>query len=156
MLARDPGNLPATVGLADLFGRAGEVEAAISLFETAVGTHPRSAVLWCTYGDFLVSLGRCADAIESFKRAEKIDPTSAETQARLAIAYRGLAQLDDALTYFDWAQEFVAIQLAHPSGAGNRCNWPAVNSPMAGGSSTGATRRTRPGPIFSRNGTARR
>ena len=105
VLAKDPNNLTATVGLADLFGRAGEVDAAIALFETGARSHPRQIELWSAYGDLLVSLGRCADAVECFKRAERIDPTSPETHARLAVAHKGLGDLEAAGTYFDQALE---------------------------------------------------
>lgn len=79
---------PDNVGHANLkaaaFGRIGDFEAAIALYESVLAAEPRQPRIWMSFGHMLKTVGRQADGIAAYRRALALAPELGEAWWSLA------------------------------------------------------------------------
>ncbi len=101
----DPKNYDAMFGLAKLYEKAGQVDLADSLYQTAIAGDTSNIALKRSYGLFLVDQGRYADAITYLEEVSKKLPNDKDVYEALYKSYKALAEQykdtsKDTATYY--------------------------------------------------------
>jgi tetratricopeptide (TPR) repeat protein len=91
-----PSDLPTLIWLGRLYLDQGRPADAAPLFSKALALSPRSVAALAGAGRVALEQRDYATAVQRFERALEIDPESESLHAPLAMAYRGLGQLDKA------------------------------------------------------------
>jgi tetratricopeptide (TPR) repeat protein len=105
LLARDPANADALLGLAQAFARRGDRLAAAGAARRAASLLPDRLDAQLQLADHLRDVGNFADAIAPLERAAALAPGVPRIVARLADAYRLTARPDDAFAVANAALE---------------------------------------------------
>lgn len=81
---------------ADVHRRLRQWERARELYQEVIQKEPNNSTALVDVGAYYLERHEYAQAIEQFKRASEVDPTSAEAQYNLSWAYRGSYRFDEA------------------------------------------------------------
>jgi tetratricopeptide (TPR) repeat protein len=96
VLKLDPGNLAATVWLAETEWEEGRTEAAAVAFDSALKRDPRCVRALAGRAKAELAQGNAAAAVEAYKRALDLQPGSASLRYSLGLAYRQLGDSEQA------------------------------------------------------------
>jgi tetratricopeptide (TPR) repeat protein len=96
VLAHDPRNVGALVGLSLVALASGQTDAAVRMAHAAVGAEPLSGTAWVTLGQSLKSAGRTTEAGTAYEQALRLEGTD-------SLARMGVAELKIALDQPDAA-----------------------------------------------------
>jgi hypothetical protein len=92
-LKRWPGNLPATIGLANIHNERGEHARAIAILRDAQAKHPQSAIVANNLAQALSDAGRQTEALAQIdKVADPQSPFAAEIKTTRALILQRMAQ----------------------------------------------------------------
>ena len=94
VLAEDPDNLGHANLQAAAFGRIGEFDDALLLYERVLKEAPNQPRVWMSYGHMLKTVGRQADGVDSYRRAIALQPALGE--AWWSLANLKTVRFDDA------------------------------------------------------------
>jgi len=97
LVQKHPGNDKVRYAHAMICQQAGDIDAAISAFQTTVKISPSHLQALANLGGLLVSAGRHDEAIAPLARALELAPDSAPARYNLAQAYRAQGKLPAAL-----------------------------------------------------------
>ena len=110
VLALRPDDFPALVWLGRLLLDKGRPEEAEPLFAKALALMPRSVAALAGLGQANLARRDFAGAARHFEEALAIDPASESLHSPLAMAYRGLGQLDKAAPHLrQWKNTDIAV-----------------------------------------------
>ncbi len=94
-----PDDIAALVNLGQTYQLAGQSERAKELFEKAIGADPSQAAAQAGIGEIALSQGDFALAIRSLEAALKLQPAATELHYPLAMAYRKMGDVTNALAH---------------------------------------------------------
>jgi tetratricopeptide (TPR) repeat protein len=70
-------------------------------FRRAIELNPNSAIAHCSYGNYLMPVGRFAEGLVEYRRAEELDPLSPVVVGGLSIGYLLTDRVDDSIQQFN-------------------------------------------------------
>ncbi|OWK41634.1 TPR domain protein, putative component of TonB system [Fimbriiglobus ruber] len=100
VLATDPKNKTALVGLAHLYTRIGDRDKAIATYKTAVQYHPKDAELAYQFASAEARFGDWAGVAEAATRALALDPENRKYQKTLAYSLAQLGRWQESYAAF--------------------------------------------------------
>jgi len=89
-LALDPANATAAYELCEIHRRAGDLEEALKLFETAVDHYPDFEQAQLGLGRVLLATGKLEPAVDHLRKAIALDPENDVSYYQLSRAYQAL------------------------------------------------------------------
>ncbi len=122
VLAKDPRNYEATVGLGNLYFDAGQSEKAIEMYKKALEINPNDVNVRTDMGTMYRNAGNFDKAIEEFRKAASLDPKHEQSRYNLGITlYQEKKDLKGAA---DAWEELLKINPNHPAAESLK---PAIN-----------------------------
>lgn len=118
ILAKDPGNYNAIVGLANLYYDAGEPAKAIEMYQKALNINPNDANLITDMGTMYRIAGDFDKAIEAFRKAASTDPKHEQSRYNLGVTLYD--KKSDPNGAADAWEELLKINPNHPNAEGLR------------------------------------
>ncbi|MDO8445432.1 MAG: tetratricopeptide repeat protein [Deltaproteobacteria bacterium] len=118
VLAKDPRNYEATVGLGNHYFDAGLPEKAIEMYQKALEINPNDANVRTDMGTMYRTTGNFDKAIEAFRKSASIDPMHEQARYNLGVTlYQDKKDLKGAA---DAWEELLKINPNHPNAEGLR------------------------------------
>ena len=161
--AAEPGGLPASLPLHQLFDRAlvasreGDFAAALPLWDAVIERAPQDAAAWSNRGNVRLALGDAEAAIADQTRAMELDPENPDPHLNRGTAEEALQRWDAAEADYRWILERDA-EASRPLDAsalynlgnvmGSRGDWSAARSSFS------AAAEARPGFAMARSSAA--
>lgn len=96
VIADDPNNVEARLGIARLQYKTGQKQDALSVLSSTAKQHPESTQAWVEYGRFYSDQGQWNEAVEKFKTAVRTAPRDRRANYELGIALARLDRLEEA------------------------------------------------------------
>lgn len=122
VIAKDPKNYDAIVGLGNLYYDSGKPEMAIEMYQKALEINPKDANVMTDMGTMYRNTGNFDKAIEAFRKAALIDPKHEQSRYNLGITlYQDKKDLKGAA---DAWEELLKINPNHPAAESLK---PAIN-----------------------------
>lgn len=85
VIAKDPKNYDAVVGLGNLYYDAGQAEKAIEIYKKALEINPNDVNVRTDMGTMYRKIGKFDEAIGEFKKAASIDPKHEQSRYNLGV-----------------------------------------------------------------------
>lgn len=116
VIAKDPKNYEAIVGLGHLYFDTGQPEKAIEMYQKALEINPNDANVRTDMGTMYRNLGNFDEAIEEFRKSASIDPKHEQSRYNLGVTlYQDKNDLKGAA---DAWEELLKINPNHPNAEG--------------------------------------
>lgn len=105
-----PNDVPALVELGNLYLDQGRPDAAEPLFTRALAQPPRQVAVLAGLGQVALAKQQYQQAVDYLEEALTLDPTASSVHSPLALAYRGLGELDKAEAHLaQWSDKDVLV-----------------------------------------------
>ncbi len=116
VIAKDPKNYEATVGLGHLYFDTGQPEKAIEMYQKALEINPNDANVRTDMGTMYRRIGNFDKAIEEFSKSASIDPKHEQSRFNLGVTlYEDKKDVKGAA---DAWEELLKINPNHPNAEG--------------------------------------
>ena len=116
IIAKDPKNYDALVGLGNLYFDAGQTEKSIEMYQKALEINPDDANVRTDMGTMYRKIGKVDEAIEAFRKSASIDPKHEQSRFNLGVSlYEDKKDIKGAA---DAWEELLKINPNHPNAEG--------------------------------------